>query len=108
MTLEQIIQQVAGEMGLPYDVCHKAYMSAWKFVNDKAQELPMDHNMSLEEFKRLRPNFNMPSLGKLYISEENFERTKKRFLCIEKFKKEHRNAESNQDSSVHGPHRDNG
>lgn len=75
-------------MDLPYDVCYKAYMSAWRFILIKAQELPLDENMPMEEFLKLRPNFNMPSLGKFYITQESFERKSKKLRVIKKFKLE--------------------
>ena len=93
MTLEEIIKKVSEEVGLPYDVCHKAYMAAWRFILTKAQELPINEDLTLEEFKRLRPNFNMPSLGKMHITEEEFLKKSKKLRIIKSFK-EKRDAES--------------
>ena len=96
MTLDEIIHKVADEMNLPYDVCYKAYMSAWKFILTKAQELPLHEDMSLEEFQKLRVNFNMPSLGKLNITEDSFIRKNKKLKIIKDFK-EKKNAKSKED-----------
>lgn len=70
--LEEIINQVSKELGIPYEVCSKAYMSQWFFIEEKVKQ----HNykdLTLEEFKQIRPNFNLPSLGKLCVTEERFE-----------------------------------
>lgn len=95
MTLDEIIKQVANELELPYDVCHKAYMSAWKFVLDHIQELPLSADLPTEEFRKLRPNFNMPSLGKFYVTEELFTRKNEKYLLIQKYKKQ-KNAKGNK------------
>lgn len=100
MKLEEIIQRVADGMELPYDVCYKAYMSAWKFPLIKIQELPLHEDMPIEEFKKLRVNFNMPSLGKLYITPENFERKNRKLKIIHKYRQaklERENAENQKD-----------
>ena len=96
MTLDEIIRKVAKEMNLPYDVCHKAYMSSWKFVLNHIQELPLSAELPIEEFRKLRPNFNMPSLGKFYVTEALFNTKNERYLMLQKLKKEN-NAESNED-----------
>lgn len=70
--LEEIINQVSKELGVPYAVCCKAYMSQWFFIEEKVKQ----HNykdLTLEEFRQIRPNFNLPSLGKLCVTEERFE-----------------------------------
>lgn len=99
MTLEEIIRKVAEEKGLPYDVCHKAYMSAWRFIYDHIQEQPLSHTLPIEEFRKLRLNFNMPSLGKFHVTEESFTRKINRFLIIQKLHelKVQRNAENKED-----------
>lgn len=47
-------------------------MSQWFFIEEKVNQ----HNykdLTLEEFRQIRPNFNLPSLGKLCVTEERFE-----------------------------------
>ena len=95
MTLSDAVKKVAEEMNLPYDVCHRAYTSAWKFILTKAQGLPLSTDLPMEEFKKLRPNFNMPSLGKFHVTTEEFERTNRKYLQFKKIK-EQKNAESKE------------
>ena len=94
MTLDEIIRKVADEMGLPFDVCRRAYISSWEFIKMKAEELPLSTDFPIEQFKTLRPNFNLPSLGKLYITEETFEHARRKYLMMMRYKEE-RNAEDN-------------
>ena len=96
MTLDEIIHKVAEELGLSYDVCHKAYMSSWKFILTKVQELPLSEEMPLEEFQKLRVNFNMPSLGKLNITDEVFQRKAKKLKIIKELK-EKKNVQGKED-----------
>lgn len=88
MQLDEIIHKVSEELNIPYEVCHKAYMSAWKFIYSKVQEHELSENVSLEEFKTYRPNINIRGIGKFYITPESFERKNKKFEIIRKYKKE--------------------
>ena len=96
MSLEKCIRQASKELDIPYEVCHKAYMSAWKFIHDKAQEHKLSVETPLEEFKSYRLNFNVRGIGKFYITEEEFKRKNKRYLTIQKLKKE-KNDKDNKD-----------
>jgi hypothetical protein len=102
MKIEEIIDIVADELGLPHDVAYLAYMSAWKCMKEKIEALPL-MTCTLEEFRQLRPNFNMPAIGKFYVTEEDFLKAKKKFEIIEKYKElkkqRNQNAEILQDNS---------
>lgn len=47
-------------------------MSQWFFIEEKVKQYNYK-DLTLEQFKQIRPNFNLPSLGKLYVTEERFE-----------------------------------
>ena len=85
MKIDDAIRTVAKELGVPYEVAHLAYMSAWKCMKEKIEALPL-LTCTLEEFRQLRPNFNMPAIGKFYVTEEEFLDTKKRLEYIIKNK----------------------
>lgn len=74
MKIEDVIRQVADEMDIPYVVAKLAYMSMFKFIREKIAELPLKDKLSDEEFLKLRPNFNVPSLGKFYVTLERYQR----------------------------------
>lgn len=76
--LEKIVREVADEMGIPQHVALKAYATQWEFILEKAQSLPLKDISTIEEFRELRPNFNIPSFGKFFITEQRFLNLKKR------------------------------
>lgn len=88
MSLSDIIKKVAEEQNLPYEVCHRAYMSAWKFIHSKVQENVLSVDTPPEEFDRLRMNINIRGIGKLYITRKDFEIKNKKYLIIQKYKQE--------------------
>lgn len=48
----------------------------YEFIRSKAQE-PEFSFMNLEEFQKTKKNFNIPALGKLYVSEGKFKHLNK-------------------------------
>ena len=82
MTYEQIIESVANELQLPVDLVRRTYKAYWQFVRDTIQQLPLKDDISEEEFKKIKTNFNIPSLGKLYCTRDRYLRVKKRFEYI--------------------------
>jgi hypothetical protein len=96
MNLKDCIKQVSKEQGIPEDVCYRAYMSAWKFILETAKSQNLSPEVSLEEFRKSRPNFNIRGIGKLYVSEDAFIRKNKRILTLRKLKEE-KDDKGNQD-----------
>ena len=96
MSVDKYIRQAAEELGITYEECHRAYMSAWKFIYNKVQEHPMSTDTPIEEFRQYRRNINVRGIGKLYVTEEDFKRKNKRFLALQKLKKE-KNDKDNKD-----------
>ena len=82
MTYEQIIESVAKDLQLPTELVRKTYKAYWQFIRDTIQNLPLKEDISEEEFKKLKTNFNIPSLGKLYCTRDRYLRVKKRFEYI--------------------------
>lgn len=72
------LAQVALQTNIPLKTVKLAYRSYWAFIRNKIKELPLKENLSEEEFKELRTNFNLPSLGKLYVPWDYFQGIKKR------------------------------
>lgn len=87
MRIDGAIQEVATELGLPFEVCKRAYLSSWEFVKATAQALPLKEDLTDEQFLQLRPNFNLPSLGKLFVTKDNYRRKKNKFLHIKELQK---------------------
>lgn len=77
MTLEGIITEVAEKLNLPKELVGKTYKAYWKSVREHISSLPLKQDLSEEEFKKLQPNVNIPSLGKLNVTLDRYRRMKK-------------------------------
>lgn len=97
MSLDDCIRQASEELGIPYDVCHKAYMMAWKFIYERAQRPQLSVDTTPEEFQNYRLNFNVRGIGKFFITKEAFERKNERFLTIQKLSKEKHDKDNEDD-----------
>lgn len=86
MKYSDIISKVAEELNIPIEVVDKAYRSYWIFIRQTIQALPLKEDISEEEFKTLRTNFNIPSLGKLTCTYDRMQGVKKRFKHIKDLK----------------------
>lgn len=89
MTLENILHEVANELGYPYEVCREAYYASWRFIRETAKQLPLQlpTEMSEEEYAKLRTSFNIPSLGKLACPYERYKNVNKRWQILKKYNK---------------------
>lgn len=79
MKYPDIVKKVSIELNLPEELISRTYDSYWRFIRDSIQSLPLKDDLSEEEFKNLRCNFNIPSLGKLAVSYQRYTGVKKQF-----------------------------
>lgn len=86
MNYSEIVSAVSKELDIPIEVVDLAYKSYWKFIRQTIQELPLKEDISEEEFKTLRTNFNIPSLGKMFCTFDRMMGVKERFKYIKKLK----------------------
>ena len=63
-------------LGLPIDEIREVYKADWKFIRSKIEELPLKEDLSEEDFNRLKTNFNIPNLGKLYCTYDKYKTLK--------------------------------
>lgn len=89
MTYWEIVNKVSGDTGLSPDTVDKTYKAFWKYIRDTIQELPLKEDMSEEEFLMLRPNFNIPSLGKLTCTYKRYSGVREKFKHIKKLRESH-------------------
>lgn len=89
MTYWEIVNKVSGDIGLSPDTVDKTYKAFWKYIRDTIQELPLKEDMSGEEFLMLRPNFNIPSLGKLTCTYKRYSGVREKFKHIKKLRENH-------------------
>jgi hypothetical protein len=91
MTYQEIINKVSGDMGISPDIVDKAYKAFWKYIRDTIQDIPLKDDMSEEEFIMLKPNFNIPSLGKLTCTYKKYKGIKEKFKHIKKLRENNEN-----------------
>lgn len=71
-----LYKKVAKELNLPVEVVELAYKTYWKFIRETIKELPLKEDLSEEEFRQLKTNFNIVSLGKLSCTYDRYKRIK--------------------------------
>lgn len=76
MTNEEIIQKVSEETGLPQKLVDRTYKAYWRAVREHIALLPLKDNLTDEEFGKLQPNINIPSIGKLHVTLDRYKRMK--------------------------------
>lgn len=79
MKYVEIFEQVAKDLNIPLNEVVKAYKSYWQFIRETIKPLPLKGDLTEEEFSKLRTNFNIPSLGKMYCTYEGIMNMKKYF-----------------------------
>lgn len=79
MIYSNILNQVAQELNIPFEVVKLVYQSQWKFIRESIKSLPLKQDLSEQEFNKLRTNFNIPSIGKLACTYKRYLGIKKQF-----------------------------
>lgn len=89
------IGEIAEELNLPIDLVERVCVHQWAFMKKKIRELPLDRDLTEEEFGKLKVSFNLPQLGKLYTTYKFYKAGRKRLEIIKKKKDEDSTKESN-------------
>ena len=103
MTYGEIISRVSIETGLSPRLVDRTYKAYWKAIREYIKSLPLKEDLTDGEFMQLRPNVNLPSLGKLNVTLDRYHGMKKHFEINyknykgNKYKKQDSNAEDNKD-----------
>lgn len=77
MTYAEIIAEVSRTTGYSKRLVNMTYRAYWRAVRDYITSLPLKEDLTEDEFLALRPNVNIPSIGKLYVSLDRYKRLKK-------------------------------
>lgn len=93
MTYTEIIQKVSEDTGISADIIDKAYKAFWLYIRNSVQELPLKEDITEAEFLNLRPNFNVPSLGKLTCTYSRYRGVKNKFQYIKNIREKNEKAE---------------
>ena len=81
---EDIILSVSKNLGISPDVVEKVYKAYWLYIKTTIEALPLKEDLTEEEFSKLRTNFNIGSLGKLFVTYKHYVGIKKRFEYLRK------------------------
>ena len=96
MLYNEIITKVAKDNGIPVELVQKVYQTYWYTIRQIVQELPLKEDITEEDFCKLRPNINIPSLGKFFVLYPKYVKLKKKYQLIqEKESKNGRLSEEN-------------
>ena len=81
---KDIILSVSKDLGISPDVVEKVYKAYWFYIKTTIEALPLKEDLTEEEFSKLRTNFNIGSLGKLFVTYKHYVGIKKRFEYLRK------------------------
>ena len=93
MTYQDIIKKVSEETGISNEIVDKSYKAFWLFIKESIQKLPLKEGLTEDEFLKLRPNFNVPSLGELVCPYNKYVGVKERFNHIRKLREKNEKAD---------------
>lgn len=93
MDYQGIVQKVSKDTGIPVEVVDKTYKAFWSYIRNSVQELPLKEELTEAEFLLLRPNFNIPSLGKLCCTYTRYKGVKEKFNHIKTLRKRNEETE---------------
>ena len=79
MTYKEIIKQVSEDTELPQYFVNKVYRAYWRAIREYICSLPLKEDLTDEEFTALQPNINLPSLGKLNVTLEDYKKIKTKY-----------------------------
>ncbi len=93
MIQAQVFNQIAKELNIPVKEVARAYNSYWQFIKETIRALPLEEDLTKEEFDKLRTNFNLPSLGNFYCTYEGmmYKKQKNKELREKKYAKSEEN-----------------
>ena len=86
MKYSDIICRVSEELNLPEELIEKVYKAYWNFIRVTIEELPLKTKLTQLEYRNLRTNINIPSLGKLNCTYNRYIGIRNRFNIINKIR----------------------
>lgn len=73
MRYDECIKEAANELNLPLDYVSKVYKAYWRTIKEHIESIDFKDNLTEEEFNKLRPNINVPYIGKFYVTYKYYE-----------------------------------
>ena len=79
MKYTKVLDQVSNKLNLPKDFVDKVYKSYWLSIKEHIQSLPLKDTKDEATFNNLKININIPSIGKLYTTQERIQNIKENY-----------------------------
>lgn len=79
MKYTKVLDQVSNKLNLPKDFVDKVYKSYWLSIKEHIQSLPLKDTKDETVFNNLKVNINIPSIGKLYTTQERIQNIKENY-----------------------------
>ena len=79
MKYTKVLDQVSNKLNLPKDFVDKVYKSYWLSIKEHIQSLPLKDTKDEIVFNNLKININIPSIGKLYTTQERIQNIKENY-----------------------------
>lgn len=76
MSYQEIVNAVSASTGINKTRVDKIYKAYWRAVREYIEALSLKEDLTEEEFLKLKPNINIPSIGKLYVTPDRYKRVK--------------------------------
>lgn len=92
--MQEIFEKVAQDLGMPKADVEKIYKMYWKAIREYVSSLPLKDDLSDDEFNMLKPNVNIPSIGKFNVTLDRYKNIKK---CFKQRKEKKDNATHKED-----------
>ena len=86
MKYSDIISKVSKELNVPRELVENTYKAYWNFIRVTIEKLPLKTELTQLEYRNLRTNINIPSLGKLYVTWNRYIGIRNRFNIINKIR----------------------
>lgn len=61
-------EEIAEKHGISIDIVKRVILSQYEFIKIKTRDMNFEEGLTKKEFNKLKTNFNLPSIGKLYAS----------------------------------------
>lgn len=97
MSYSSIIDKVSEELNLPKEVVDRTYKSYWLFIKQHIQSLPLNEDISEQEFKQLDTSINIPSIGKLHVQWDKLLGRKRRLNIIKQCSKKRKSNDKDKE-----------
>lgn len=88
-SVEFAILKTSHELGFPSEIVGKVYRAYWLALKQVVQALPLKEDLTEENFSKLRTSFNIPSLGKMFVTFDRYQGVKCRFQYLSQIRDKH-------------------